>query len=94
MKLPIIGQIVGYVTPAMKYEPSKIVDAKVIDVFPADGEVHLDYSEGTPGAENYKERRAIAAFNSDKATENTWHEKQPDAAPVSAAPKRVATQQE
>jgi hypothetical protein len=75
MNRPIIGQIVGYVTPATKTEKSKIVDATVIDVY-ADGEVALDYSDGTPGTENYKERRAInAVFNDDKKTENTWFEK-------------------
>jgi hypothetical protein len=82
MNRPIIGQIVGYVTPTTKTEKSKIVDAKVIDVF-SDGEIVLDYSDGTPGADNYKERRAIATFNDDKQTENSWFQR--DAGPGSAA---------
>lgn len=84
---PIIGQTVGYVTPTTKNGPSKIVDATVVDVY-NDGEVLLDYSDGTPGTDNYNERRAIAAFNSDKATENTWHEK--SSAPAAPASKKTA----
>lgn len=85
-----LNQIVGYVQPPAKPgDSSKIIKARLIKHHQGDV-ARLDFSEGTPGTDGFKEKHAIADYNDDKVTENTWHLLEPEPAPGSPSARKPA----
>lgn len=87
-----LNQIVGYVQPPAKPGDSpKIIKAKLIKHHQGDV-ARLDFSEGTPGTDSFKEKHAIADYDETKKGENTWHllDEQPEAPGAASARKTAA----